>query len=270
MITVITVCYNDADNLKRTIESVLSQSSYDFEFIIKDGGSTDNTRSIVEGYNNRLERLRSFKYVCSKDKGIYDAMNVATGMASGEWINYLNAGDQYYDANVIKDLSEFLYKTEADVIYGDVKKCYKNKSKIVYVTEDKEFLKRGMYFNHQASFVRRSLALSNPFNLKFRICSDYNFFVECYQKGKKFEYLNRIIAVFQIGGLSYQKPFDLLIDAYTVRFEHGFIGAEEYKKLVGEAKGNKYVRSLIPAIIKKILQEKRDEKRYADWDTECQ
>lgn len=114
LISVVTVCYNAADTIEKTMLSVLNQTYHDIEYIIIDGGSTDGTVEIIRKYADRIAY-----WVSEPDKGIYDAMNKGIKVATGEWINFMNAGDEFVDANVLDKL--FFAKTVAnvDVIYGN-------------------------------------------------------------------------------------------------------------------------------------------------------
>ena len=96
-ISVVTVCYNAADTIEKTILSVLNQTYHDIEYIIIDGGSTDGTVEIIRKYADKIAY-----WVSEPDKGIYDAMNKGIEVATGEWINFMNAGDRFYKSDVIK------------------------------------------------------------------------------------------------------------------------------------------------------------------------
>lgn len=99
LVSIVTVCYNAADMLSKTIESVSAQSYENIEYIIIDGASTDGTKQIIQ---NNIEHID--KFISEKDNGIYDAMNKGTANSSGEWIIFMNAGDTFYDRDTIKDL----------------------------------------------------------------------------------------------------------------------------------------------------------------------
>ena len=99
LISVVTVCYNAADTIEKTMLSVLNQTYHDIEYIIIDGGSTDGTVEIIRKYADRIAY-----WVSEPDKGIYDAMNKGIKVATGEWINFMNAGDEFVDEGVIEKL----------------------------------------------------------------------------------------------------------------------------------------------------------------------
>lgn len=140
LISVVTVCYNAADTIEKTMLSVLNQTYHDIEYIIIDGGSTDGTVEIIRKYADRIAY-----WVSEPDKGIYDAMNKGIKVATGEWINFMNAGDEFVDANVLDKL--FFAKTVAnvDVIYGNTLMKYTEGISFTKVKEI-DYIQKGMPF----------------------------------------------------------------------------------------------------------------------------
>ena len=114
-ITVVTVCYNAVKEIEKTIQSVISQTYDNVEYIIVDGGSTDGTLDIIRKYSSRITR-----WVSEPDKGIFDAMNKSAHMATGEYINFMNAGDLFFDEKVLSDI--FAGRSyDEDVLYGSTR-----------------------------------------------------------------------------------------------------------------------------------------------------
>lgn len=117
-VSVITATYNSGATLRDTLESVLSQTYSDIEHIIVDGGSTDNTMSMIQEYEPRYNgRLR---YISEPDKGIYDAMNKGIRMATGEVIGILNSDDFYTSADTVGTLVDELERNQVDAVFGDI------------------------------------------------------------------------------------------------------------------------------------------------------
>ena len=99
LVSIVTVVFNGEKYLEQTIQSVINQTYDNVEYIIIDGGSTDGTVDIIKNYEDRIDY-----WISEKDKGIYDAMNKGINLASGEWINFMNAGDIFYDEKVLNTI----------------------------------------------------------------------------------------------------------------------------------------------------------------------
>ena len=167
-LSIITVNYNDAAGLERTIKSVISQTFHDFEFIVIDGGSTDGSVDVIKRYANNIDY-----WVSEPDGGIYQGMNKGLRQAKGEYVNFMNGGDCFHSPNVLETI--FFNNTEADIITGDhegsTHPCI-GQSGISMLD-----LFTGAV-DHQASFIRREIALRHPYDEKYRIVSDWKFFIE--------------------------------------------------------------------------------------------
>ena len=109
--SIITVNYNNREGLKRTIESVIHQTFRDFEFIVIDGGSTDSSAEVLKAYDEHISY-----WVSEKDNGIYDAMNKGIRKATGDYLNFMNSGDCFYDDDVLRNVTA--YASDADIITG--------------------------------------------------------------------------------------------------------------------------------------------------------
>lgn len=119
-LTIITVCFNAADDLKKTLDSILTQTFTDFEYLVVDGGSKDNTLALLEFYKPLFAKENKvFRYVSEPDQGTYDAMNKGIQLAKGEWINYMNAGDSFYEDSTLHEFFSASSKENAGVMYGD-------------------------------------------------------------------------------------------------------------------------------------------------------
>jgi glycosyltransferase involved in cell wall biosynthesis len=115
-ISIITVCYNSSETIRDTIESVLSQDHGDIEYLIVDGGSTDNTLDIIGEYGDRVDVV-----VSEPDQGIYDAMNKGIRLASGDFVGTLNSDDLFAGDSALSDLVKFLSANpELDASYADL------------------------------------------------------------------------------------------------------------------------------------------------------
>ena len=120
LFSIITICYNSEKTIKRTLDSVFIQSFTDYEYIIVDGDSKDDTPSIIANNESRFnDKGIEYRYISSKDKGVYDAMNKGVSMAQGLWVCFLNAGDFFYNTDTLNEIKKIVYtKSEVDVIFG--------------------------------------------------------------------------------------------------------------------------------------------------------
>lgn len=194
-ISIITVTFNAEKTIEETIKNVINQTYSNIEYIIIDGGSTDNTISIIRKYEEYID-----KWISEPDKGIYDAMNKGIDYATGEWINFMNAGDLFTKNTTIEDVFNYNY-LNYDCIYGDrVNKdfvgLYLDKAD-PFFSHKRKFCPR-MGFSHQCTFVKSSIAKKLKFSLNYKIICDYEMMYEIYQNNGNFLYRPIPIAICNI------------------------------------------------------------------------
>lgn len=194
-ITVVTVCYNAERDIEKTMLSVINQTYDNIEYIIVDGASKDGTMQVVEKYKDKITMI-----VSEPDKGIFDAMNKGIQFASGEWLNFMNVGDKFYDDNVIENLFIDSIGDNVGVVFGDT---YNNnglyKMRPFIYTPDKLC---PMGICHQSLFVRTSLAKENPFDPSYKVAADYNMIRCIFDKGYAFKEVHTPVAVYDMFGYS--------------------------------------------------------------------
>ncbi len=193
-VSIITIVYNDAKGLERTIKSVINQTFTDYEYIIIDGGSTDGTIEIIKKYSAQIT-----KWISEPDKGIYDAMNKGIKMADGEWISMMNAGDIFADSHVLRQVFSLNIPSNKTFIYSDIYTLRKNGQRIYRpLSYDKGNL------IHQAIIYRRKLHEEHGYYIvtKKIIISDYLFFMRI--PIEEVMKINIIIAEYEGGGVSAQ------------------------------------------------------------------
>lgn len=168
-VSIVTVCYNSAKTIERTIKSVAGQDYTNIEYIIIDGGSTDGTLDIIDRYKDKISVL-----VSEPDKGIYDAMNKGIARATGDIIGFMNSDDWYADGAIAAIVDSFS-KTDADIVYG---KTIVSKNGICQerINGSLNDICFGMVFCHQAVFVKSDLLRYHPFDISYKIVADYEFF----------------------------------------------------------------------------------------------
>lgn len=200
--SIITVCRNSAATIGQTAASLLEQDFPDWEWVVVDGASTDETVSLVEkaaAGNPRL-KLRS-----EPDTGIYNAMNKGLGRAAGQYVHFLNADDRYSDASVLREVAEQLRsRPETDFLYGNLQV-----KDVIHRPSPPEKVLDEMVFGclpHQGSFARRELFAAGrvgPFNESLRIAADYEWMMSVLSDPRsRVAYFDRVIAEFSTEGVS--------------------------------------------------------------------
>lgn len=193
LISIITVSYNAVLTIEATIISVIKQSYPNIEYIIIDGGSTDGTVEIIKKYTDRIT------YWCSEpDKGIYDAMNKGIDQARGEWINFMNAGDTFYDYSVLSYIFSQNISDIYSIVYGKTLFIYDTMNQIVVKGNNKY-----MPACHQSIFARTEDMKNNKFDLKYKIASDYNYFHSLFFRNSNYLFVDCIISKYDaMNGIS--------------------------------------------------------------------
>lgn len=196
---IVVVCYNAGEKLCETIKTILKQNYENYEVVIKDGLSSDNSLEKVP----KDERIRIFS---SKDGGIYDAMNQAIEKCRGEYIYFLNCGDSFYNENVLSKVADFIKQNPGKgIYYGDTYK----ESTCSYVPMPKKITPFTCYRNipcHQACFYHKSLFAERKYDTEYRIRADYEHFLWCFfKKDIRPIHTGIVIAFYEGGGFSETK-----------------------------------------------------------------
>lgn len=204
LISVVTVVFNGAKHLEKTINSVLKQTYDNVEYIIIDGGSTDGTLDIIRQYEEQIDY-----WVSEPDGGIYDAMNKAAALATGEWINFMNTGDNFHDNKVISSMFNGVDLDEVSVVYGDVIHVFSHKYKVLHKSRPLKLFYQSKPFSHQSVFVKTTFLQNKSFDQQYPINADYDFFYKLYQADLKFLYQPIVVANYDMFGAStdYVKSF---------------------------------------------------------------
>lgn len=204
-VSIITVCFNSAKYIDSAIRSVIDQTYKNIEYIIIDGGSNDETMSIVKSYNDKVSLV-----VSEPDKGIYDAMNKGVKLATGDIIVLLNSDDFYCNKNVVIDVVNiFECNPSADVVIGNVDFVHANDlSKPFRVVNSRNFSPWKMRFGfgpaHPAAFMRRSAYYQVGFYCDiFKNGGDFDWFVRAFLvHGLTYVMLNKTLVRMRDGGAS--------------------------------------------------------------------
>lgn len=201
--SIIVVCLNPGDRLKKTLESIEKQSFRDFEVIVKDGMSKDGSLDYAR------ELAPVVRILEKKDRGIYDAMNQAAAEAAGKYVYFLNCGDCFYSEEVLEKMAGFIREKETagipGIFYGNIFERLTGQQ----VASNPHIDAFGCYRNvpcHQACFYDRRLLLAHPFETAYLVRADYEQFLWCFfQSAAAFHYTELIIADYEGGGFSETK-----------------------------------------------------------------
>lgn len=203
-ISIITVCRNSEKTIETTIKSVISQTYKNIEYIVIDGDSKDRTKDIVLSYGNRIS-----KFVSESDKSLWEAMNKAIKLATGDFIYFINSDDYIYDRNVIDDVVTIINKKpELDFIYGDVEVRQTQGKRIIQKSPTPNEIIESMILRgtipHVGSFIEANLFQTiGLYNENYRLASDYEWITKLiHDPDIKLFYFPRVIASFYAGGLS--------------------------------------------------------------------
>ncbi len=221
-VSIITITYNAEAYLERTIKSIIGQHSRDREYLVIDGGSTDGTLRIIEQYRQHIDYL-----VSEPDKGLYDAMNKGLQAATGDYVWFMNAGDEIYDESVLEKVIAKA-RQGADVIWGEtlfIKEGGEPAGLRSQVTPHKlparlhwKSLEMGMVVCHQSFIARRSIA--PLYDLKHPYSADVDWEIACLKKAKSTAKVEGIVAKYLMGGFSVQHHRKSLLDRYQVMRKH--------------------------------------------------
>lgn len=237
--SIITVTYNSENTIENTIKSVLNQKNVDYEYIIIDGGSSDKTIDIIESYKSKFGERLIVK--SEKDEGPYDAMNKGIRMSTGDLLCFMNSDDEF-NGNILETINDiYINNKNIDIYYGNV--LYSeidndgNEIKTILNAEKNiKKIKKGMIFCHQSSFVKKELFNKiGGFNTKYKIAADWEFFVRAYINNATFIYINKIIAVFNAGGLSSN---NYSYENHLIRKKYKFFKVVDYYYLCEVLKSN--------------------------------
>lgn len=204
-VSVVTVCYNAVQTIEKTILSVINQTYQNVEYIIIDGASTDGTIDIINKYRDKIAY-----FVSEPDKGIYDAMNKGIKAATGDWINFMNAGDTFFSNTTITKIFSCKDYSGKAVVYGDAKYIQKWGSYEICASGMDAFHEHTP-FCHQSAFISTSIMRKYGYDTRYRFASDYNFFYRLWKGNNKMCYVSETVAVFDASEVSFSGSHPFLV-----------------------------------------------------------
>lgn len=239
LVSIITVVYNGVNFIEETIQSVLTQTYKNVEYIIVDGASTDGTIDIIKKYKDKINI-----WISEPDKGIYDAMNKGIVFANGKWLNFLNAGDSFVDKNVLKNIFT-VEISDATLIYGDIiarKENGKHLAVSSIILKDDKSIKKGMKVCHQAIFYHKDII--ELYDQDLRLKAEWKHLIHI-TRNKKFKPMkfDFPFVYYSVGGIGSQQ---LTLN----QKEYRQVFLDEY----GEVEYIKYIPFFIYMTIRRILK----------------
>jgi glycosyltransferase involved in cell wall biosynthesis len=220
-LSIITINYNDAVGLKKTITSVYNQTWKDFEYIIIDGDSTDNSLEVIKSFDSS-----NLNYVSEPDTGIYNAMNKGIKMARGNYLLFLNSGDYLYNDDVLLNVKDY-FVSNRSFMSGHLN--YNKDSKVV-IREHPEKLTFsylvGNSLSHPSTFIKREMFEKyDSYNEENRVVSDWEFFFKTIAlNGETFVKIPFVITIFDNSGVSSCSENLSLIKTEKQKVLHHYLG----------------------------------------------
>ena len=212
-LSVITIVYNNVRDIERTVLSVLNQSYANIEYLVIDGASNDGTLGILKKYEGKIRRL-----ISERDKGIYDAMNKGLALANGDYVLFMNSGDEIYASDTVEKI--FATESDGDIYYGETEMYDENWKSLGqrrhrapdhFTWKDFRF---GMCISHQAIYIRRSL--TEPYDLNYQLSSDIDWIIRATKKAKKIVNVKMNVAKYLMGGMSKKKHRQSLVERFHI------------------------------------------------------
>ncbi|MGN6639681.1 MAG: glycosyltransferase family 2 protein [Mucilaginibacter sp.] len=216
-LSVITIVYNNVADIERTMLSVLNQTYPNIEYIIIDGLSTDGTLDIVKKYSDRISKLLS-----EKDEGIYDAMNKGLALATGDYVLFMNSGDEIYSNDTVAKI--FATAENADIYYGETEmidaegnSLGQRRHKAPEQFTWRSF-KYGMSVSHQAIYIKRSII--EPYDRTYQLSSDIDWILRASKKATIIVNAHQYVAKYLVGGMSKKRHRQSLKERFHIMKRH--------------------------------------------------
>ena len=202
LFSIVTVVYNDAENVGRTIESVLSQDYSRIQYIVIDGASTDRTLEVIRRFSDNLT------WVSEADNGIYDAMNKGLSKCSGDYVIFMNSGDMFTDKAVLSKVEKAICNSTfvPDLVYGNYREsCGDRKSTIIPARSHRKAW-YGAFASHQSTFYRVSFLREKGilYDLNYQIAADYKLNLQVVSMSEHVLKIDLCVSDFDVTGVSNQ------------------------------------------------------------------
>lgn len=242
LFSIITITYNASSTLPATLKSVKEQTCKLYEYIVVDGKSSDNTVELAK--NADIDNCR---IVSERDRGLYDAMNKGLGMANGDYVIFLNAGDSFHSPETLEHFTDAIMENDyPGIVYGqtDIVDSNRKRLRARHLTAPEnlvlESFSNGMVVCHQAFVVLRKL--TNNFNVKFKYSADYEWCIRCLQRSHRNCYIDEVVIDYLSEGVTTQHHFASLLERFSIMSHYYGFFPTLYQ----------HIKKVLRAVIKKV------------------
>lgn len=216
LFSIITVTYNAANTLPATLQSVKEQSCTLYEYILIDGKSSDDTVKLAKAAN-----IPNSTIISEKDSGLYDAMNKGLGMAKGDYVIFLNAGDYFHSKDTLQHFADAIMENDyPGIVYGQTDIVDSSRRRIgerhfrAPEVLTLESFSNGMVVCHQAFVVLRKI--TSNFLMRFKYSSDYEWCIRCLQRSHRNCYVDEVVIDYLSEGVTTKNRFASLLERFRI------------------------------------------------------
>lgn len=242
LFSIITITYNASSTLPATLKSVKEQTCKLYEYIVVDGKSSDNTVELAKNAD-----IDNCKIVSERDRGLYDAMNKGLGMANGDYVIFLNAGDSFHSPETLEHFADAIMENDyPGIVYGqtDIVDSNRKRLRARHLTAPEnlvlESFSNGMVVCHQAFVVLRKL--TNNFNVKFKYSAYYEWCIRCLQRSHRNCYIDEVVIDYLSEGVTTQHHFASLLERFSIMSHYYGFFPTLYQ----------HIKKVLRAVIKKV------------------
>lgn len=220
LFSIITVTYNASKTIKPTLDSVKAQTCKLYEYIVIDGLSSDDTVNLV-----KKAGIKGCKIVSEKDNGLYDAMNKGLGLASGDYVLFLNSGDSFHSQDTLEHFANTIMENDyPGIVYGqtDIVDSQRNRLGGRHFRAPEiltlESFSEGMLVCHQAFMVLRKL--TSNFDTNYKFSADYEWCLRCLQRSHRNQYIDEVVIDYLSEGFTTQNRFKSLLERFDIMSDY--------------------------------------------------
>ena len=226
-ISIVTVTYDSADTIDDTIRSVLGQTYKPYEYIVIDGGSTDRTLSIIDGYREEFDKKGIILRITSEpDNGIYDAMNKGVTKADGDIVGIINS-DDWYEADALAVVADTYKKTPFDLFYADVRMILPDGRSFIKHSRNRKYA-TSRDWNHPTTFITKEMYDKYKYRTD-TIHDDYDLILRLKHAGARVVVVNKVLADFRMNGTSHKRSPAAALS--SIRVKYGIYRQNGYSRL---------------------------------------